>query len=140
MSTSAYGWPLSPKISMQSSIPPGRFQLLSTIPTAPILEFHDGDRFILALRAIAMHLRRHVRVHAFDLGFAEEPPAKGDTVTAEVHDRAAAGLFDVPEPGRVRAGVLLALLDEVHAAERPFVRHLFRFHVLRREEQLLLVQ
>ena len=58
-------------------------------------------------------------------------------MAAQVHQRAAAGLLDVPEPVGVRAGVLLALLDEVDVAERALVRHLLRLHVLRREEQLL---
>src|SRR5437667_19998 len=36
MSRSASVCPLSPNTSMQSSIPPGRFQLLSTMPMAPV--------------------------------------------------------------------------------------------------------
>ena len=61
-------------------------------------------------------------------------------MATEVHQRAAAGLIDVPEPVGVRARVLLRLFDEVNAAEGPFIGHLFRLHVFRCEEQLLGVQ
>ena len=88
----------------------------------------------------ALHLRRELRVHALHFRLAEEPPAERDAVAAEVHERAAARLLDVPEPVGVRAGVLLALLHEMDAPERAFVRHLLRLDVLRREEQLLGVE
>ena len=87
-----------------------------------------------------MHLRRQLRVHALDLRLAEEPPAESDAVAAEIHDRTTARLCDVPEPGRVWAGVLLALLDQMDTTERAFVGHLFRLHVFRCEEQLLGVE
>ena len=61
-------------------------------------------------------------------------------MAAEVHERAAAGLLDVPEPVGMRPGVLFTLLYEVDAAERAFVRHLLRLHVFRREEELLGVE
>ncbi len=105
-----------------------------------VLKLEDRDRFVLALRTIAVDLRRHLRVHAPDLGLAKKPPAKGDAVAAEVHHRPTARLRDVPEPVGVRSGVLLSLFYEVDATERSLIRHLFRLHVLRRKEQLLGVQ
>ena len=104
------------------------------------LELDDRDRLVFALRATRVHLGRHLRVHALHLRLAEEPPAERDAVAAEVHDGAAARLFDVPEPVGVRAGVLLALLHEMNASERALVRHLLRLDVFRREEQLLGVE
>src|SRR2546423_3659687 len=72
-------------------------------PHCAVIELDDRDRFVLALGAIGMHLRRHLRVHGLDLRLAERPPAERDAVAAEVHDRATPRLCDVPEPGRVRA-------------------------------------
>src|SRR5690349_666152 len=87
-----------------------------------------------------MHLRRQLRVYALHVRHAEEPPAKGDAMAAEIHERAAAGLLDVPEPVGVRTVVLLTLLHEMDATEGALVRHLLRLHVLWGEEKLLRVQ
>ena len=61
-------------------------------------------------------------------------------MAAEVHDRSAAGLLDVPEPGGVGPGMFLALFYEMHAAERSLIGHLFCLYVLRSEKQLFGVQ
>src|SRR6266850_7389254 len=44
------------------------------------------------------------------------------------------------KPISVRAGMFLTLFHEVHPAERSFISHLLRLHVLRRKEQLLGVE
>src|SRR6266481_6863987 len=89
---------------------------------------------------MSIHLGRELRVHTLYFLLAEEPPAEGDAMTAEVHEGAAAGLLDIPEPVGVRARVLLGLFHEMNAAESAFIRHLLRLHVLWREEELLRVE
>ena len=137
---SAYVCPLSPNTSMLSSIPPGRFQLFSTMPIAPL----SNSMIVTASSSPCVRAPctcvDELRVDALHLLLAEEPPAESDAVAAEVHQRPAARLIDVPEPVGVRARVLLSLLHDVDATERAFVRHLLRLHVLRREEQLLGVE
>ena len=58
-------------------------------------------------------------------------------VAAHVQQHAAAGAVDVPEPGRVRAVVLLALLDQEDVAQRALVDQLLGADVLGREAELL---
>ena len=57
-------------------------------------------------------------------------------MAAHVHEDATAGFVDIPEPVGVRAGMLLALLHQIHFAERTLIRHLFRLEIFRRKEQL----
>ena len=87
-----------------------------------------------------IHLGRKLRIHTLYSWLAEEPPAEGDTVATQVHERAAARLLDVPEPVGVRSRVLLALLYQVDSPEGAFVRHLLCLDVFRREEKLLGVE
>ena len=60
-------------------------------------------------------------------------------MAAEVHEGAAAGAIDVPEPFAVRAKMLFALFDEIDFSESAGIGHFFRFQIFRREEKLLAV-
>ena len=60
-------------------------------------------------------------------------------MTAQVHEGAAAGAIDVPEPLAVRAEMLFALFDEIDFSEGAGIGHFFRFQIFRREEKLLAV-
>ena len=137
---SAYVCPLSPNTSMPSSIPPGRFQLFSTTPIAP----PSNSMIVTASSSPSVRAPctcvESCAYTLFTFGLPRNHQQNAMPWTAEVHQRAAPRLVDVPEPVGVRPGVLLPLLHEMDAPERPLVGHLLRLHVLRREEQLLRVE
>ena len=68
----------------------------------------------------------HLAIDRLDGGAAQKPVAEGDAVAAEVHEGAAAGAVDVPEPFAVRAEMFFALLDEIDFSEGAGIGHFFR--------------
>ena len=103
-------------------------------------EFQDAERLIFRFCLIAVNVRAHLTVNSLDWRASQEPVAKRDAVTAEVHERAAARTIHVPEPETVRPEMFFALLDEMNFAERAGIRHFLGFQIFWREEKLLTVQ
>lgn len=66
---------------------------------------------ILPTRFLAVNVCAQARVDALDLRFSENPSIF-DGVAAHVEQHAAPGTIHIPEPGRVRAEMLLTLFDE----------------------------
>src|ERR1700722_4013013 len=104
-----------------------------------VFEFQDAKRIVVGFRFSGVDVGAHLAVDGFDGRAAEEPIGEGDTVAAEIHERAAAAAIDVPEPFAVRAEMLFALLDEINFAEGAGVGHFFDFEIFRREEKLFTV-
>ena len=102
-------------------------------------EAHRDDSVVVALRLVAVHERAELGVDGFDRGVAEDPAAVGDGVAAHVHEHAAAGALDVPEPVCVGAVVAFELADVVDVAESTFVGELLGADVLGRKAEVLAV-
>src|SRR6266404_752066 len=102
-------------------------------------EFEDAERIVFGFGFVVVNVGTHLTVDGLNWRTSEEPIAKGDAVTAEVHQRAAAGTIHIPEPGAVRTKVLFALLDEIDLSECAGVRHFLGFQIFWGEEKLFAV-
>ena len=104
---------------------------------AAALELEDQQRVVLAPGLVAVHLGRELGVDRDDRRPVHHPAGEGDAVAAHVREHTAAGAIDIPEVGRVRAVMLLRLLDEGRAAKRAGIEQRLHTHVLGREAHLL---
>ena len=119
-------------------MPPGLAQPSSASPITP--PSNSTTQTALSsprVRCLVAH-RVHRGPDVLHDGVAAQHPAEPpERVAAHVHQHAAAGLVDVPEPVAVRARVLLQLLQHVDVADRALAHQLPHALVLRREAQLL---
>ena len=119
-------------------MPPGFAQPSSARPITPPSNSTTHDRVVFAFRPRLVPHRVHRRPDALHRRVAAEHPAEpAEGVAAHVHQHAAAGLVDVPEPVAVGARVLLELLQHVDVADGALLHQRADALVLRREAQLL---
>src|SRR5262249_46568950 len=87
--------------------------------------FNDQDGSLFAARLVFVDIGAALSVHTGRFRPAEDPAGEFNSMTAHVHEHAAAAAVHGPEPIGMGAEVLLTLLDEIHLAESAFVHQLF---------------
>src|SRR5258708_20799167 len=80
-------------------------------PDGAIGEFENAKRTACGFGFVVVNVGAHLAINGFYWGASEEKITKGDAVTAEVHERAAAGAIHVPEPRAVWAEVFSPFLN-----------------------------
>ena len=90
-------------------------------------ELQNAERIVFGFGFVVVNVSAHLAVNGFDWRASQKKIAEGDAVAAEIHQRAASGAIDVPEPRAVRAKVFFALFDEIDFCEGPGIRHFFGF-------------
>src|SRR5262245_39216376 len=90
---------------------------------------------VLATGFVAMDECAHRRRDLFDGAIVENPTAEGYRVAAHVEQDSATGTPHVPEPGRVRSAVLLALFNQKDIAQCSLFDEALGADVLGGEEE-----
>src|SRR5258708_26555072 len=80
-------------------------------PDGAIGEFENAERIVFGFGFVVVNVGAHLAIDGFDWRAPEEKVTKGDAVTAEVHERAAAGAIHVPDPRAVWAEVFSPFLN-----------------------------
>src|SRR5262249_20242752 len=84
-------------------------------------KFDDKDRIVVASGPGLMHVSGGLRVYTLDRRFAQHPSVELDSVTSHVQQHTASGPVYVPEPVRMRPGMLFALFDQIDLTDRPLI-------------------
>ncbi|MCO5220051.1 MAG: hypothetical protein M9947_00525 [Thermomicrobiales bacterium] len=99
------------------------------------VEVEHGDCMILALRLVAMDEGAEAMVTCVIAASFSIQRGERDAVAPHIHQHAATGAADIPEPGLRGPGMLLALLDQKDLASAPlFTSSLARTYFRREAE------
>jgi len=66
-----------------------------------------------------MNVGSELAIDGLDCGTTKEPVAEGNSMTAQIHQRATAAVIDIPEPGAMRTKMFFTLFDEVDFPKPP---------------------
>ena len=82
--------------SVLHAAPPGPTVFNHTNCTIGELENADGIVFTFGL--VGVNVSRHLAIYSFNIRPAKKPIAKGNAVTAHIHENTSARFFDIPKP------------------------------------------
>src|SRR5262249_9081286 len=100
-------------------------------------KFDDQDRIVVASGPRLMHVGAGLSVYGLNSRFAQHPSGELDSVTSHVEQHAASGPLYIPEPIRMRARMLFALLDQINLTDRPLIYERLGPDILGGETQFL---
>src|SRR5580704_12680821 len=78
-----------------------------------VFEFQNATGFVLSPRSVGVNIGTHLAVYGLNLGAAEKPVTKCNSVATEVHQRTTTAAIHIPEPCGMRPKMFFALFDEM---------------------------